>query len=239
MLQIKRALLLLVCLAFLGSPPALATADGPDYYGVTGVAAGDVLNIRAAPAVSGTLIGTIPPESGGIANLGCIGGLTYTEWENATEAEQATASKTRWCRVGYDRNIGWVAGWFLIESDADDRFRAGGALSDMAGSEWQLRDFSGETLGAEAWISFKVDNVVGGSGGCNNFSGIYTPGKGAPLFSPIAATRKMCTDPQMQTEILLFQALNEVREIVSYHLVMAFFDDSGKLLATFTRRDAD
>ena len=239
MLQIKRTLPLLVCLASLGSLPAFATANGPDYYGVTGVTAGNVLNIRATPATSGALIGTIPSDSDGIANLGCVGGLTYAEWEKATQAERATASKTRWCRVGYDRTIGWAAGWFLTESDTDGHFRAGGALSDMAGSEWQLRDFSGETPSAEAWISFKSDNVVAGSGGCNNFSGMYTPSKGAQLFSPIAATRKMCPAPQMQTETRLFQVLDEAREIVSYHLVMALFDGSGTLLATFTRRDPD
>jgi heat shock protein HslJ len=239
MLQIKLALPLLVCLASLGSTPALAIADGPNYYSVTGVAASDVLNIRAAPATSGTLIGPMPSDSDGIANLGCVGGLTYAEWEKATEVERAAATKTRWCRVGYDRTIGWVAGWFLTESGANDRFRAGGALSNMAGSEWQLRDFSGETPSAEAWISFKSDNSVGGSGGCNSFSGMHTPGQGAPLFSPIAATRKMCPAPQMQTETRLFQVLDEAREMVSYHLVMALFDGSGTLLATFTRRDPD
>jgi heat shock protein HslJ len=239
MLQTKRALLFLLCFAFLGSLHAFATSDGPDYYRVTGVTANDVLNIRAAPAASGAKIGTIPYDSTGIANLGCVGGLTYAEWEKATDDERSAALKTRWCRVGYDRTIGWVAGWFLTESDADDHFRAGDALSDIAGSGWQLRDFSGEAPGAEAWISFKSDNTVVGSGGCNNFSGMHTPGKGAPLFSPIAATRMMCPEPQMQTETRLFQVLDEAREMVSYQLVMALFDGSGTLLATFTRSDSD
>ena len=239
MSKMKRALPLLACLASLGGTPALAAADGPDYFGVTGVAANDVLNIRAAPTASGALIGTIPSDADGIANLGCVGGLTYSEWENATKTERTAARQKRWCRIGYERTIGWAAGWFLTEGGPDDRFRAGGALSNMAGSEWQLRDFAGEIPSAEAWIGFRADNAVGGSGGCNSFNGTYTPGEDAPLFSPMAVTRMMCPAPQMQTETRLFQVLEDAREIVSYHLVMAFFDGDGALLATFRRRDPD
>jgi hypothetical protein len=105
---IHHLLSLLGCLAAFGGTTAFATADGPDYYAVKGVAVSDVLNIRAAPSSSGTLIGTIPSDGDGIANLGCVGGLTYAEWENATEAERAAATKTRWCRVGYDRTVGWA-----------------------------------------------------------------------------------------------------------------------------------
>ena len=217
----------------------MATADGPDYFNVTGVAADDVLNIRAAPMASGTLIGTIPADGDGIANLGCIGGLTLAEWEQATEAERTAAAKTRWCRVGYDRTIGWAAGWFLTEGGHDDHFGAGGVLGTIAGSEWQLRDFAGETPSAEAWISFGADNAVGGNGGCNSFNGTHTLGQDAALFSAIAATRKMCPDNQMETETRLFQVLGAARGMVSYHLVMALFEANGTLLATFTRRDPD
>lgn len=236
---IHRILPLLGCLVALGGTTAFADADGPDYYAVKGVAVSDVLNIRAAPSSSGTLIGTIPSDGDGIANLGCVGGLTYDEWENATEAERAAATKTRWCRVGYDRIVGWAAGWFLTEGGLEDQFRAGGALGNMAGSEWLLRDLAGETPKAEAWIAFRADNVVGGNGGCNNFSGTHTPSQGSPLFTPMAATRKMCPEPEMQTETRLFQVLDEAREMVSYHLIMALFDGSGELLATFERRDPD
>lgn len=55
----------------------------------------------------------------------------------------------------------------------------------------------------------------------------------------MAATMKMCADPQMVTETHLYQVLDEAREMVSYHLVMALFDEGGMLLATFTRRDPD
>jgi len=40
-----------------------ATADGPDYYRVTGVEGDDKLNIRAEPNAKGDKIGEIPPGS--------------------------------------------------------------------------------------------------------------------------------------------------------------------------------
>jgi len=239
-MSLNRLLLpFLGCVALLCSGPASANADGPDYYAVTGVETDDVLNLRSEPSASGALIGAIPPDATGIANLGCIGGLTIAEWTEANEAERAAATKTRWCRVGYDRTIGWAAGWFLTEGGGEDQFRAGGILRDMAGSEWLLRDFAGEPARAEAWLSFKSDNTVAGNGGCNNFRGSQTPGVDGVLFSPMAATRMMCPDIEMETEIRLFKVLDETRKIVAYHLVMALFDGNGRLLATFTRRDPD
>lgn len=239
MSRITHTVALLLCLCLLGIGPAVAEADGPDFFSVTDVADDDVLNIRAAPAPSGALIATIPSDGDGIANLGCIGGLTLAEWDAASEVERAAAAKTRWCRVGYDRTVGWAAGWFLTEGGNEDQFRAGGVLGAMAGSEWALRDFAGEPPKSEAWIGFMADNAVVGQGGCNGFNGTYLPGGDTPLFSPLAATRMMCPEDQMETETRLFQVLGEARLMVSYHLVMALFDDSGTLRATFTRRDPD
>ena len=71
-------LVVLVCFA---SGNVFATADGPDYYRVVDVTVNNVLNIRASPNTSGIVIGTIPSNADGIANFGCIGGLTMTEYE--------------------------------------------------------------------------------------------------------------------------------------------------------------
>jgi uncharacterized protein YraI len=108
----------LVCFA---SAPVFATADGSDFYRVVDVTPNNVLNMRASPDTSGTVIGAIPSDADGIANFGCIGGLTLTEYETANAAERAAARKTRWCKVGYDRIIGWAAGWFLAEGGSEDR----------------------------------------------------------------------------------------------------------------------
>ena len=105
--------LLLVALVFVWSRDAPATADGPDYYAVTGVAADDVLNIRAKPSPKGEKVGEIPHVA--IQNLGCQGGPTFAEWEKLSEAERQRARRQRWCRIRYEGVEGWVAGWFLTE----------------------------------------------------------------------------------------------------------------------------
>lgn len=229
----------LVALVCLAAGTVFATADGPDYYRVVDVTANNVLNMRASPNTSGAVIGTIPSNADGIANFGCIGGLTMTEYEAATATERAAARKTRWCKVGFDRTIGWVAGWFLAEGGSEDGFRGGAALGGLAGSEWQVRDFAGEPASVESWIAFKADGKVSGLGGCNQFNGGYTENAGSLRFSPIAATRMACPDPEMRVEMDLFKALDATRAIVATHLVLALFDDTGTLLVTLTRRDWD
>ena len=195
--------------------------------------------MRASPDTGGAVVGAIPADADGIANFGCIGGLTLAEYEAATPAQRSAARKTRWCKVGYERTIGWAAGWFLAEGGSEDGFRGGGALRGLAGSEWQVRDFAGRPARAEAWIAFKADGQVLGLGGCNRFNGGYSEDAGSLRFGPIAATRMACPDPQMRVETNLFRALEAAREAVATHLVLALFDDAGTLLVTMTRRDAD
>jgi len=229
----------LAVIACLASGAVFATADGPDYYRVVEVGAKSALNMRASPNTSGAVIGAIPANADGIANFGCIGGLTAAEYETATASERAAARKTRWCKVGYDRTIGWAAGWFLAEGGSEDVFRGGAALASLAGSEWQIRDFTGEAAKAEAWMAFKADGVVSGLGGCNQFNGGYTEKAGSLRFGPLASTRMACPEPKLSVETELFRALDATRDIVATHLVLALFDETGTLLATLTRRDAD
>lgn len=105
-------------LAIMMPVAVLADADGPDYFRVTGVAANDVLNIRLRGSASSDKIGSIPHDGDGIQNQGCTGGLSYTEWGEATDAERAASVRSRWCQISYDGIEGWVAGRFLGEGRA-------------------------------------------------------------------------------------------------------------------------
>lgn len=106
---------LLVGLACDGPHDALATAGGPDYYAVAGVAAGNVLNIRAEPSANAAKVGEIPHDGRGLQNLGCTGGPTFAQWQEMSETEREQARRQRWCRIRYGGVEGWVAGWFLTE----------------------------------------------------------------------------------------------------------------------------
>jgi len=98
-----------------GTGIALAEADGPDYYRVVGVDPGDVLNIRLEPNASASKTGAIPPDTDGVRNLGCVGGLSFEQWQAATPAEREAAARDRWCRIEYGGVEGWVAARFLAE----------------------------------------------------------------------------------------------------------------------------
>jgi hypothetical protein len=101
--------------------PAWATAEGPDFFRVTGVPGDDVLNIRAEPNARADKIGEIPPDGICVRNLGCQGGLTFQEFTDLSEAQKAERLKEnpRWCKVEYQGVQGWVAGRFLWEGACD------------------------------------------------------------------------------------------------------------------------
>ena len=100
-------------------PPGLRAHYGPDYYAVRGVAAGDVLHIRAEPNPQARPVGQIPPQGTCIRNLGCRGGLTFAEYSTLSpaEQEQRTRAHPRWGQVEYQGVTGWVAGRYLAEGE--------------------------------------------------------------------------------------------------------------------------
>ena len=226
-------------LPLLVSANALADATGPDFYRVVDVAPDDTLNMRLGPSADVSVIAEIPHDGDGLANLGCIGGLSFEEWSNATEAERRASLKKRWCLVGYERTIGWVAGWFLTEGGPDDRFNAGAPLGSLRGSEWRLVRLGETPIEAEATIAFASDGTASGNSGCNRFSGSLEEDGETIAFGPLASTRMACPDPQMSVETGFLQALGTARRAVAHHLVMAFLDEEMKVIAQFARTDWD
>ncbi|MHA6326318.1 COG3650 family protein [Roseivivax sp. CAU 1753] len=70
----------------------LAAQDLPALYDVTGVAAGDVLNLRDAPSASANQIGSLAPDARDI---------------------EVTAIQSGWGRVNVDEGAGWASLAFL------------------------------------------------------------------------------------------------------------------------------
>ncbi len=110
---VPAAALILAAAAFSGT--ARAEADGPDFYRVTSVAPRDVLNMRTRPSASAPRVTAIPFDATNLRNLGCIGGLTFAQWQNASEQERRTGRASRWCKVEWRGHVGWVAGRYLAE----------------------------------------------------------------------------------------------------------------------------
>ena len=102
---------------FLISQNAFSEADGPDHWQVHGVEKEDVLNIRQEPNYKSKKIGEIPSDGQCVKNLKCVGGLTFEEFTNLTEAEKnkILRERPRWCYIEYKGVKGWVAGRYLRE----------------------------------------------------------------------------------------------------------------------------
>jgi heat shock protein HslJ len=218
---------------------AVAEADGPDVYRVIDVSADEVLNLRTGPGTDHPVIGALPHDADGVANLGCVGGMTFAEFETASAEERAAARKTRWCLVGFDRQVGWAAGWFLAEGGAEDRFDAGGSLGQLAGSEWQLTRLGDATVAQEATLAFGGDGTMGGLAGCNRMRGSYTQEGEALSLGPLATTMMLCPEAVMQLESGVTEALEASTRAVAHHLVLALLDEDNRLRATFRRLDFD
>ena len=119
----KIPLLLLVLMAWMPTV-ATAEADGPDWWTVHGVAADDVLNLRASGSSQAEKLGEIPPGERCIRNLGCEGGLTLQEYTELSEHQRKALAKKRprWCKVEYRGTIGWVSGHFLREGRCESHY---------------------------------------------------------------------------------------------------------------------
>lgn len=85
----------------LGAGTALAQ-DLPARFAVTGVAADDALNIRAAPSASAPILGRLPPDATGVEVL-------------------ALSPDGAWARIGLPEGEGWAARRFLAAQPADPR----------------------------------------------------------------------------------------------------------------------
>lgn len=80
-----------------------ATADGPDYFNVRGVAYNDVLWMHPRADYRSPKIQGIPPNASCVKNLGCNG---------------------RWCKVSYGGVVGWVNGRYLAEGSCNQPYNS-------------------------------------------------------------------------------------------------------------------
>ena len=192
----------IVVLVLAPASMARAEADGPDFFRVTGVAEGSVLNVRSGPGLDHPTIGGLPFDADGIRNLGCEDGPTFAEWQAATPDERAAARKRRWCHIERGGIVGWAAGWHLGEGSASGAAAAAppvppaSTAAEMApellGVRWRLLFAPSGAVVGEAWIEFAADGAVHGKLGCNSFRGSAELMGDEMRTSPLATTRMLC-----------------------------------------------
>jgi hypothetical protein len=222
--------LALMALSVMPETAAWAEADGPDYLRVTGVSEGSVLNVRSGPGLGHRAIGSLAFDADGIRNLGCEGGPTFAEWQEATPDEREAARKRRWCRIEHGGTVGWAAGWHLGEGGAPD---AASGLSTLVGERWSLVFAPTGAAVGEAWIEFATDGAVHGKLGCNSFRGSAEIAGEEIRTSPLATTRMLCPEPgigrQEQAMVAVLSA--PVRwQLVDGQLALVSADRTQELL---------
>ncbi len=107
-----------LCLALIAlASPAFADADGPDAWQVTGVAANDVLNLRAGPGTEYPIKGALPPNARKVKADICVPTLTDGEYFALSEKDKdAIAGLQRWCHVtGAEGQRGWANMRYMAE----------------------------------------------------------------------------------------------------------------------------
>lgn len=97
------------------------SAEGPDFWAVTGVRANDALNMRMAPNADSEAIARIPHNARGLKNYGCPNEVTFEQWKSMTKHQRDRAARSRWCQVEFQGRKGWVAGRFLREDGSSAR----------------------------------------------------------------------------------------------------------------------
>ena len=115
---------------FFHYPVARATADGPDFFRVHGIATGNALTILAEPRAGAPAIGSAPSDAVCLRSRGCRGGLTFEEFNTLDDEakRQRAAANPRWCQVEYQGRTGWVDARHLAEAPcpmADARPQSG------------------------------------------------------------------------------------------------------------------
>lgn len=125
-----------------GSDYADGLAGGPDFWEVTGVPAGDTLNVRAGAGTGNAVVGEL--ANGDVArNLGC-----------------RMVGKSRWCRIeaGTEQKFaGWVNGHYLREASGGPR---DGSVNSEATGEVPCSTTLGQPTGR---CPFRVSRGGGGN----------------------------------------------------------------------------
>ena len=112
---------------------------------------------------------------------------------------------------------------------------AAGPLN-LAGSEWGFAGDGGRTA---RFVQFRADGVVGGSSGCNRFTGAYNQNGDELTLGPLASTRMACPPGVMEREQQFLTMLGDVRYAEASHLKLILKDGDSKELAVLVLRDAD
>jgi heat shock protein HslJ len=108
-------------------------------------------------------------------------------------------------------SLGLCAGMLILAACTST---SQGGAGDLTGQVWVLSAITDQSLvpGSSITALFTSDGKVGGSAGCNQYSGAYkTSGDNLQISSPLASTMMACAQELMDQESAYLKALGEVQ----------------------------
>jgi heat shock protein HslJ len=116
---------------------------------------------------------------------------------------------------------------------------SGGDLTDQV---WELSLLNHKTLlpGTSISIQFTAGEKLGGSSGCNRYSGTYTvSGNTLQIASPLASTLMACPQEIMDQESEYLKILGEVKTYSVTGDQLTLFDTKEKSILVYNARSQD
>lgn len=138
-------------------------------------------------------------------------------------------------------SLGLCTGLFILAACASTTApQAGGG--DLTGQMWELSLLNEKELVPSTSISalFTSDGKVGGSSGCNRYSGTYTvSGNTFQISSPLASTMMACPQEIMDQESAYLKALSEVKTYSVTGDQLTLNDANNKTILVFKAQSQD
>jgi heat shock protein HslJ len=131
-----------------------------------------------------------------------------------------------------------MAGLVILAACASSGSQGG----DITGKVWLLDNLNGSppVSGTVITAEFTADGKVGGSAGCNVYSGQYKiTGGDIQITSPVASTMMACEQPVMDQENAYFQALAAAKSYAVKGDQLTLNDSGGKAIASYKAQSQD
>ena len=111
----------------------------------------------------------------------------------------------------------------------------------LEGPVWQLTRLDGNppVPGTTVTVEFDPDGTLGGSAGCNSYSGTYKINGQKISIGPLMSTQMACLQPVMDQELEYLAVLQVADTFEIKGNVLSLLNSAGTTLATYTVQDQD
>lgn len=139
-MKIKKFLIFILLLFI--APQSHSEADGPDFWAINSKNAVKMYDTSGKKAKQ---IATIPSDTFGLKNYGCVGIYSYEEFIKLQDKNKKIRKKKYRCKVQYKGTIGWIDGAKLKEnaskkSPSFDCTKTNSSIEQMICTDSELTD---------------------------------------------------------------------------------------------------